>query len=217
MAVLGSHWKWWVRRIHFLHPASVTAPCKAEVPREAGCLRGTPLGGLSTSKHRLQRLKVCKKQKQKQKTTASAWQKERIRADVPCRQIGHELDRSKSQGSTHAWWKTCLPSHGSTRTSSPSSKSTIHIGHVSRPIDSGSGSSSCADPDEDAATLGVDGPARGRAGGTSASSSCSCCATSSIPPAPASASPLAVASASACSVPAVGAGSCWVSFISCSE
>jgi hypothetical protein len=69
---------------------------------------------------------------------------EKLRANVPCRQIEHELDNSKSQGSTQAQWKTCLPSHGKTRTSSPSSKSTIQIGHVSRPIASGSGSS-CAE------------------------------------------------------------------------
>jgi hypothetical protein len=133
------------------------------------------------------------------------------RANTPCRQIGHELDNSKSQGSTQAWWKTCLPSHGKTRTSSPSSKSTIQIGHVSRPIDSGSGSS-CAEE----AVVVEDGPARGRAGGRSASSSSG---TSSAPPASASASALlpeeVLASASARSVSAVHAVSRWVSRISC--
>jgi hypothetical protein len=139
---------------------------------------------------------------------------EKVRVDVPCRQIGHELDNSKSQGSTQAWWKTCLPSHGKTRRSSPSSKSTIQIGHVSRPIDSGSGSS-CAEEE----VVAMDGPARGRAGGKPASSSCSFCGTSSTPPAPASVLPPVEVLASACasSVSAFDAGSRWVSRISCSR
>jgi uncharacterized ParB-like nuclease family protein len=140
---------------------------------------------------------------------------EKVRANVPCRQIGQELDNSKSQGSTQAWWKTCLPSHGKTRTSSPSSKSTIQIGHVSRPIASGSGSS-CVEE----LLVAMDGPARGRAGGKPASSSCSSCGTSSTPPAPASASVLPPVEVLACacarSVSAFDAGSRWVSRISCS-
>src|SRR5258708_15265615 len=108
--------------------------------------------------------------------------KNELRANVPCRQIGHELDSSKSQGSTQVWWKTCLPSHGKTRTSSPSSKSTIQIGHVSRPIASGSGSS-CAEEE----AVAMEGPALRRVIGTFSSSSCSFCGTSSTPPARASA------------------------------
>lgn len=56
---------------------------------------------------------------------------------LPCRQRGQLLESSRSHWSTHAWWKTCLPAHGNTRRSSPSSKSTIQIGQVSRPIESG--------------------------------------------------------------------------------
>lgn len=56
---------------------------------------------------------------------------------LPSRHSGHELESSNSQGSTQAWWNLCLPSHGSTRRSSPSSKSTIQMGHVSRPMVSG--------------------------------------------------------------------------------
>ena len=224
LAVFGSQRKWWVpHRIHFLHPVSVTAPCKAQVPREARWLRRAPLGGLTTRKHRLQRLEICKNQKTKNHLHQHPHTRlAKMKANVPCRQIGHELDSSSSQGSTQAWWKTCLPSHGSTRTSSPSSKSTIHIGHVSRPIDSGSGSSSCADADadlDDPATANADGPARGRAGGTSASSSCSFCGTSSIPPASASIPPVAVDCNCDCdcdsSISAFDAGSRGVSLISC--
>ena len=53
------------------------------------------------------------------------------------------------------------------RKSSPSSKSTIQIGHVSRPIDSGSGSA--ADIVAIVVVAEREGPARGRAGGRSAS------------------------------------------------
>lgn len=56
---------------------------------------------------------------------------------APCRQIGQLLDNSSSQGSTQAWWNACRPSQGKMRMSSPSSKSTMQIGHVSRPIASG--------------------------------------------------------------------------------
>jgi hypothetical protein len=147
-------------------------------------------------------------------TTTPAYQyphtgdKNGLRANVPCRQIGHELDSSKSQGSTQVWWKTCLPSHGKTRTSSPSSKSTIQIGHVSRPIDSGSGSS-CAEEE-----VAMDGPARRRVGGTFSSSSCSFCGTS---PTPAFVLlPMEVLDCTcASSVDTVDAASRWVSCISC--
>ena len=55
------------------------------------------------------------------------------------------------------------------RTSSPSSKSTMQIGHVSRPIASGSGSASA-----EVTAEAADGPARRRGGGRSASSSWLC-------------------------------------------
>ena len=90
---------------------------------------------------------------------------------LPCRQMGQELESSSSHGSTHAWWKTCLPSHGSTRTSSPSSKSTMQIGHVSRPIDSGRGSATDAVVVGRADESESEGPARGLAGGTTSASS----------------------------------------------
>jgi hypothetical protein len=60
---------------------------------------------------------------------------------LPCRQIGHELDNSNNQGSTQVWWNRWFPSQGKTRKSSPSSKPTIQIGHVSRPIAAGTTSS----------------------------------------------------------------------------
>lgn len=60
--------------------------------------------------------------------------------------MGHELESSNNHGSTQLWWKQCLPSHGSTRTSSPSSKSTMQIGHVSRPIEAGITSGRSAAP-----------------------------------------------------------------------
>jgi len=53
---------------------------------------------------------------------------------LPSRHNGHELESSNSHGSTQVWWNLCLPSQGSTRRSSPSSKSTIQMGHVSRPM-----------------------------------------------------------------------------------
>ena len=53
---------------------------------------------------------------------------------LPSRHNGHELESSNSHGSTQDWWNLCLPSQGSTRKSSPSSKSTIQMGHVSRPM-----------------------------------------------------------------------------------
>ena len=58
LAALGSQRKWEIHRISSLHPVSVTAPCKAQVPREARRLRGPPLRRLSTSNQRLQRLEV---------------------------------------------------------------------------------------------------------------------------------------------------------------
>ena len=122
---------------------------------------------------------------------------------VPCRQIGHELDSSSNQGSTHAWWKRCLPSQGNTRTSSPSSKSTMQIGHVSRPMASGIGSVS-------AETEGVaaDGPARGRTGGTSSCSSWVC--STPLDPTTPSVTAVCIGSGSA-----DGAASPRVSCISC--
>lgn len=65
--------------------------------------------------------------------------------DLPCLQSGQLLESSSSHWSTHTRWKRWCPSHGSTRKSSPSSKSTIQIGHVSRPIASGTTSFSPAD------------------------------------------------------------------------
>src|SRR5712691_3981313 len=162
---------WRIGPRFLLHSVPMTAPRKPQVAREAWWLRSTPLRRLSTSKQRLQRLKICKTFNPRHQLPAykcGRGQQNEGRSDeyrlwyVPCRQIGHELDSSSNQGSTQAWWKTCLPSHGNTRTSSPSSKSMMQIGHVSRPIDSGIGSTS--------ADVALDGSARMRGRGTAVTS-----------------------------------------------
>lgn len=58
--------------------------------------------------------------------------------NIPSRQMGQLVDSSSNQGSTQSLWKRWCPGQGNTRTSSPSSKSTMQIGQVSRPIAAGS-------------------------------------------------------------------------------
>ena len=61
MATFESQRKWGIGPIFILYPVPVTAPCKPQVPREARRLRRTPFRRFTTSKQRLQRLKVCRK------------------------------------------------------------------------------------------------------------------------------------------------------------
>jgi hypothetical protein len=136
---------WWVGLVVvprvFAGIASPPSSCKPEVPREASSAGsgergiflfifvsiGPVLVFRPPGDHVLKRNEVCvqdvSSRRRRPRTNCS-----------PSRHNGHELERSNNHGSTQVWWNLCLPSQGSTRRSSPSSKSTIQMGHVSRPM-----------------------------------------------------------------------------------